>query len=129
MKEDSLARSPNTSVTRIKFRKNMKDSFDNTPAAERKRDNSNESLERIHTFSLKNSFSKTNTALEKDSSTSNMKPLLKSTLEKIPNLQLNKGSTLENPHKTYYVEESVRIIENIIMKADPILSELATKVK
>ena len=31
--------------------------------------------------------------------------------------------------KTYYVEESVKIIENIIMKADPILSELASKVK
>ena len=27
------------------------------------------------------------------------------------------------------MEESVRILENIIMKADPILSELASKVK
>lgn len=33
------------------------------------------------------------------------------------------------PNKTYYVEESVKILENIIMKADPILSELASKVK
>ena len=32
-------------------------------------------------------------------------------------------------NKTYYVEESVKILENIIMKADPILSELASKVK
>lgn len=58
----------------------MKESFDNTPA-EKKRDNSNESLERIHTFSLKNSFSKTNTNLEKELSNPNMKPLLKSTLD------------------------------------------------
>jgi hypothetical protein len=35
----------------------------------------------------------------------------------------------ELPNKTYYVEESVKILENIIMKADPILSELASKVK
>jgi hypothetical protein len=30
--------------------------------------------------------------------------------------------------KTYYVEESVKILENIIMKADPILTELCSKV-
>ncbi len=32
-------------------------------------------------------------------------------------------------NKTYYVEESVKILENIIMKADPIITELASKVK
>ena len=31
--------------------------------------------------------------------------------------------------KTYYVEESVKILEGIILKADPILTELASKVK
>lgn len=30
--------------------------------------------------------------------------------------------------KTYYIEESVKIIGNIIAKADPILTELASKV-
>lgn len=39
------------------------------------------------------------------------------------------GKIGESNNKTYYVEESVKILENIIMKADPILSELASKVK
>ena len=60
----------------------MKESFDNGTVEKKARDNS-ESLERIHTFSLKNSFSKTNTELEKELPLSNMKPLLKSTLESI----------------------------------------------
>lgn len=76
----------------------------------RGRDNSNESLERIHTFSLKNSFSK----MKQESSAK------------------RKEATNNNDasgNKTYYVEESVKILENIILKADPILSELASKVK
>lgn len=60
----------------------MKESFESS-ADKKKRDNSNESLERIHTFSLKNSFSKTNTELEKELTKSNMKPLLKSTLDQV----------------------------------------------
>lgn len=31
--------------------------------------------------------------------------------------------------KTYYIEESVKVIGGIIARADPILSELASKVK
>ena len=41
----------------------------------------------------------------------------------------NKDQPINLGNKTYYVEESVKIIEGIIMKADPILSELATNIK
>lgn len=43
--------------------------------------------------------------------------------------KLQNENNKEPKNKTYYIEESVKIIENIIMKADPILSELAAKVK
>jgi hypothetical protein len=38
------------------------------------------------------------------------------------------NGNFDNKYKTYYVEESVKILENIIMKADPILTELSSKV-
>ena len=104
------------------------------------RDASNESLERIHTFSLKTSFNNKS----KDSST----VLGVGGADKIPSLPDNPdrsqskhsiGSKNQDDSigketgaaggKTYYVEESVKILEGIIMKADPILSELASKVK
>lgn len=66
LKEDSLARSPNTSITKLRFRRSGIRDLAENESLEKKRDNSNESLERIHTFSLKNSFSKTNTELEKE---------------------------------------------------------------
>ena len=31
--------------------------------------------------------------------------------------------------KAFYVEESVKVLENVIKKADPILDELVSKVK
>ena len=83
MKEDSLARSPNTSITKLKFRRNMmKESLENS-VEKKPRENSNESLERIHTFSLKNSFSKTNTELEKELPNSSKKPNFKSSIESL----------------------------------------------
>ena len=41
----------------------------------------------------------------------------------------NKNEEGGGPNKAFYVEESVKILEGIIMKADPILSELVSKVK
>jgi len=84
---------------------------DRKKSSSRQRDQSNESLERIHTFSLKNSF----------------------TTER-PRSELSVRSSSKhreegNLEKTYYVEESIKPIEAIISQADPILSELASQAK
>ncbi len=92
------------------------------------RDNS-ESLERIHTFSLKNSLPKQKTEAESGGSNSrNESKHSNGNVRSTERTQKQMQEPLILGEKTYYIEESVKIIGNIIAKADPILTELASKV-
>ena len=90
-----------------------------------------ESLERIHTFSLKSSFQAKMTPNTSTLSNHNETTAKECDSGGLGGRSVSKGSSnkIGGPGKTYYVEESVKILRDIINRADPILTELASKIK
>ena len=115
----------------VKLKIGQASNYNSRDSSQKKRGGSSsiESLDRIHTFNLKNATS----AIKQKVVEAGSKLKVEHPVMRL-NVAAHKPKELleplyGSPQKTIYVEESVKVLEKVVFEADPILSELSNQIK